>query len=736
MKYWNKICVFHLPLFSSLLLLQQSTVHASTEQQLQGRKHSTAHYFPNGTIYILGGIEYDPTGGTPTQFAPPILTLYLDKEDFSLYSTTANISTSGPISLPPITGHTSHLHVPSNSLFSVFGKPQNKDSPPLICSPPSTSAVQQEKISSSITNNNSTPTSRYQHTSVLINNNDLYVVGGRSIVDNTDQLISPQDMIWKFSYDKNTWTRLLPPATSATSSSMAGHNTIVYDNRWLISCCGQQEDLLISNSCTWFDTLSLNSTKITASNNSTKEWPSARRYASMISLPNKSNEYILFGGESEKEDIFDDIWKVHVDSALTMTWQKINYKNIENINYKRSGHASALIDDTNVVLYYGGQNGNHSLATDPIYLDLSKMEWINIKNSNYGMAITKNGAELTGAGNSGNNRLSDGAIAGIIVSILGVIALGIGLFVWRKRQQRQQHIHQQSRAARFSRSPSPMHSIALRQQRDEEKLQQEANNINGNGVQEVQGGDTRTGLAGSNFLSLPELALSRHSNNRISAISLGDEFRFSTEDYRRQSHQTTNTNNSIIIPKIELVNPTTVNSKKRESTGFKRLTLNLFSGSSQQQDEYGPSSRKKDRSSSLFQLRASRLLQPSTPNTPNTPDGRYPLSPKGNGLQSRMSLGAKSVSSVQWIGFNDSMDYKGSNWRDSSASSMHLAVVNAHKSSSHTSLYYTSDSAQSTPRSPRFPSHLRDSAAHYQLSDNEANSYNVEVRKGSAASEK
>jgi hypothetical protein len=761
MKYWKNLIFIRIALISSILL-QQSTVYASIDQQTQSRKHSTAHYFPNGTIYILGGIEFDLIDATQSQFVSSILTLRFDKKDFSLHSTAATTNDSLPILLPPTIGHTSHLHVPSSSLVSVFGmQQQNKESPPLIPSPSSTSAIQQNEIPTAI--ENSSPASRYKHASVLKNKNDLYVIGGRH-TDETHQLIDPQDMIWKYSFSDRTWSNLHP---ISTISSMAGHATVVY-GQWLISCFGEQEGGL-SNSCTWFDTITFNSTKITptASGSSIKEWPTARTYASMISLPNNSNEYVLFGGESGEETL-DDIWKLHVDSEFTMGWQQIDYKNLENINYKRSGHASTLIDDMNVVLYYGGQSDDRSLlTTDPIYLDLAKMEWIQSKsmNSSSGRIIRQDGVELGNSNISENNGLSGGAIAGIIVGIIGLIALGLGFFVWRKRHQRQQHIHQQSRAARFSRSPSPMHSIALQQHRNEEKIQQSNSNAS-SGFQVGGGRYSRTGLADSNFLNLPELALSRHSNNRISAISLGDEFRFSADDYRRHSHQSTESailggnSNSSTIPKIELTNsnrgernsnnssgksanyqlnplyeddnntsPTATNSKKRESTGFKRLTLNLFSGasSSQQQDHQG-TSKKKDRSSSLFQLRSSRLLQPGTPNTPGTPDGRFPLSPKGIGLQSRVSLGAKSVASVQWVGFNDNMDYNGNNWRDSSGSSMHLAVVNAQRASS----YYTSDSAQSTPRSPRFPSHLRDSTAHYQVNENEANSSKLELTKSSS----
>lgn len=698
MKYWKALMI-HIPFISSILL--QSTVHASIES----RKHSTVHYFPNGTIYVLGGIDTLNPNATETQFASSSsFTLHLDRKDFSLSSSPDVKKNLPPVTIPPTIGHTAHLHVPSNSIISVFGmQQQNKEAPPLIPSTPSVAKQQ-----------NNTPTGRYRHTSVLINT-DLYVIGGEHVPTKTEnkqqRFIESQDSIWNYSFTTKSWKKI---GTTVTPS-MAGHTSIVY-KQWLISCFGRNLEGEISDSCTWFDTITFNSTTITPTSSSIAEWPTARIYASMISLEN--NKHVLFGGEQSQDKILDDLWKLDVESAFKMTWQRVHYNtNQTDTNYyKRSGHASTLLSDENVILYYGGQSGPLSLATDPIFLDVSKMEWINTSNTDGDrMIIHRNSAEQNIT--QDNHQLGSGAIVGIIISAIGIVAICIALFIWKRRSHRQETIHQKSRAARFSQSPTPMYSM----QQLEEK--QKAN-VLFKGENRIAGTNL---LADRNFLSLPELALSRESSNsRISAISLGAEFRFSADEYRH-SHQSAGSTNIIgTIPKIELTNnkdtttqPLGVLSeesneyKKRESTGFKRLTLNLFSGS--QQDEI---IRKRDRSSSLFQLRASKLLQPSTP---STPDAKYSYSPKTSALQSRVSLGAKSVSSVQWVGFNDNMDYKGNNWRDSSTSSMHLAVTNAQRASS-----YYSDSTQSTPRSPMFPSSLRDSAVHYQLNELEAKSWNSE----------
>lgn len=713
MKFW-KIIFIHIPLFSSIFL--RSTVYASSE--LQGRKHSTTHYFPNGTVYILGGIEsVDNKDATHSRLASSTLTLRFNSKDFSLNSTDAALA---PLTtkketifpFPPTTGHTSHIHVPSNSIISCFGLQQNnKASPPLIPSPLSSSSNQP---------NITIPTGRHQHSSVLIGNK-LYVIGGKQA--SADKLVEPQDIFWEYSFSTLSWKK---PNHVLTFESMAGHTTIVR-NQWLISCFGYQERGLI-NGCTWFNTVSLKSTKTIPS--STREWPTARSYASMISLAN-NNEYILFGGETVNNTILDDMWKLNIDStSFHMKWTKINYKNVDNYNYRRSGHASTLLYDSNVVLYYGGQNGSHSLATDPIYLDVSKMEWIQTKdmNGDNRKTIYKNEVDSNNINQSNGEEkhgLSGGAIGGIIIVVIVICALGIGYFVWKRRNQRRQNIHQTSRAARFSQSPTPMKNI---KQNDCEKLQLDDNDYRFKGEEYKF---EKTKLEHANFLSLPELALSSPSynkQNRISAVSLGAEFRFSSDDYRRHSQLSTDSNKKGRAPRNssnssfsrhqldtlseeENKTPTTSDVKGKESTAFKRLTLNLFSGSQNNQ----ALGKKKDRSSSLFQLRSSRLLP--QPATPATPDGQYPISAKGN--MSRSSLGAKSVSSIQWVGFNDNMDFKGNNWRDSSTSSIHLAVKNTRASS-----YYTNDSAQSTPRSPMFPSHLRDPVPQHHYINETENSSN------------
>lgn len=720
--YWKFYFIYIIQL---LISLQQ--VYASIAEQ---RKHSTAHYFQNDTLYILGGIGL--TNATEQQS----LILHFDENDYSL-------SPLKYITYRPTIGHTSHQLIPSNSIISIFGLPlqayqQPKDSvPPLRYIPTSTKI--QNKTSSI------QPNGRQYHTSTIIENK-IYVIGGKS-TSNTRSLIPTKEMILIYSLSSHTWNQIPTNKTTQQQlpiTGMAGHVTIVYD-QWLISCFGQGG---LNQSCIWFDTETFKHT-IVAPSQTIEEWPAARTHASMISL--SPSKFLLFGGEANEVTMLDDVWQLAVHSNFSMTWKQIKTKT----SYKRSGHASVLITKKkNIVLYYGGQDGPNSFATEPLYFSLINMDWIQKRDRNV-VVPRQYGADLSNNAAAPNDqkKLNGGAIGGIIVGVISIVGLCIGVIVWRKRHARQQQYNKSnSRAARFSRSPSPQ----LQEKLEISYHRSSFNNNQSPSRDSAALSSVTQCTDGQKFLSLPELALYNNNNTKHNSyISLGRDFQFSTDDFfygsRNSSNLGYNKKNNSSVPTIELIKSDSTKteiqqtgqtisseeknqpgySKKNTSSysnsGFKRLTLNLFSSNTEPPSEQ--ERQKKNRSSSLFQLRSSSLLQPNTPSTPGTPgtsDGRYPL--RAN-LQSRVSVGAKSVASVQWVGFNEGMDHS---WRHSGASSLHLAVTNAQRASSH----YTSESAQSTPKSPAFPQHLRDSAIQYQRNDLENSAWksSPELHKNSSTS--
>ncbi|KAI8068110.1 uncharacterized protein B0P05DRAFT_551802 [Gilbertella persicaria] len=471
-----------------------------------------------------------------------------------------------------------HLHTSSKSILFVHGLSQNNQEA-LSLLQPIPSIAQTPNI---------------EHTFVR-NHTDLYILD-----DSAHQL-------WHYNFIHKSWKQT-PFFTDRT-----GYSTIVY-HQWLITCFGHQNNTVI-NSCVWFDT-ALNTTRVIHQQNA---WPPARQYASMTFMD--AHRYILFGGESQ-HTIMDDVWQLHIHTPFNMTWQKS--KDLSG-HYKRAGHIGINIDH-DLVLYDSGKQSLDSLA--PIYLNVTNLAWI--RKTNHLVRRQELGLN--------QQQVPTGIIIGIVVAIPCLVAIGIILFIWKRKTRQRKTLT--SRATRFSQPSSVM-------EKETPTLEQVAQY--------------------GHLLSLPELAQqNQFTKNRISTVSLGAEFCFSKTDDPPHLSSTVTTNP--FIPKIAV---------DESNPSLKKLTLNLFSSSTQTKER---------RRSSLFALRSSRFLQPDTPNTP-----RF----KPHNLNSRTSLSAKSVSSVQWVGFNDTMDYNSSRWRDSSASSLHLAVTNA-------------QNAQNTPKSPMFPRHLKD----------------------------
>ncbi|KAI9360921.1 hypothetical protein BD770DRAFT_317979, partial [Pilaira anomala] len=207
---------------------------------------------------------------------------------------------------------------------------------------------------------------------------------------------------------------------------MAGHISFVY-NQWIISCFGyyykQDISLLHDNSCIWFDTNTLNTTTIvsSSSSSSSSSWPSSRKYSNIVLID--KNQYILYGGENEKEEILSDVWKLYVNDTFKMRWERVNSA---SDRIKRSGHASTLLSQENIILYYGGQQEKQE-ETDPIYLNLSNMAWIQ-PNHHHLTRIARHDV----VDEEESNKLNGGIIAAIIIGILVIFGLFIAFLVWKK----------------------------------------------------------------------------------------------------------------------------------------------------------------------------------------------------------------------------------------------------------------------------------------------------------------
>ncbi|KAF7724909.1 hypothetical protein EC973_000568 [Apophysomyces ossiformis] len=632
------------------------------------RKHHTATRLPNGTVYILGGIH------TTDKFISTALTLRINS-DLSISSTAHQTET--------IAGHSAYWHTSSHSVRTLFGLHQ----PNIFTNTPGLNV----------------PSPRYHHTSIELDK-AIYIIGGRS------SLYSEYGDIWKFISD--TWYLL-----STLDHTLAGHSTIAY-HHWLISCFGATHGgNTLLRQCTWFDTRTLSYTTIAAK-------PPPRIHACMTLLPGRSSaRAILFGGQSHTTDL-GDLWEVHLtEHPAQMTWHLIGE------SQPRSGHADVLLNST-VLMYYGGS------IEDVVYLDLENRKWIS-PSSRPRLQIRQADAVSGGSieGKEGKQGLKGGEIAGIVIAVIGFLVLSISYFVWNRRRQRQRN--RPSPRSRFSLQPP-----ALSRGNNEARLSLGS-------ILMRQRSETEDSL----IVRMPEPA---KIQSRISQISFGSQFRICNveEEEPKAIVSTADGPKAAVVPDMP---PTILMDEyesdcngqdvkerqhslavdpikgRRESTTLKRLTLNIFAARQQQDEGTLPSSGTSASPSSLKLSKRNTIGSPilDSPATASPTNRRrsslfrllqLPMitatgPPKKLSRASQTgSIGGKSVASIQWVEFNDAMDYK----EQHGNASMHLTVTNPRRSmtiaSGRTSLCTEASSPASTPRSESFP-------RQYHLSESEALSW-------------
>ncbi|KAI9281159.1 hypothetical protein BY458DRAFT_487159 [Sporodiniella umbellata] len=358
---------------------------------LKGRKYCTGHYFPNGTIYILGGTESTDDNTTHHTFASALLLFYFNQSRLSLEPLAPSFNL---LSASPSIGHTSHT-LANGTLVSLFGLHPT--------TPPTSTSVG--------------PSPRYGHTSLLVPPH-LYLIGGLSAM--THQLTA--DAWWRYSIVDSVWTAL-PLATTRVK----GHVSFQF-RHWIVSCFGQRASGL-SNDCLKFDTFTSHTTQIQA----TRATPIARQYASLVQV---EDGYILHGGEDEEGRILGDVWRLKLGRSLkSLRWSRLEAA----ADQPRSGHVGIRLAE-NQILYYGGQSSSHTLANDPLYLNASSGKWQHQARL-YSLATPA----LTSTGPS------SGMIAGISLGVLGLLAV-VGLLFFLFVQWRQKKRKRQSRVVRFQSS--------------------------------------------------------------------------------------------------------------------------------------------------------------------------------------------------------------------------------------------------------------------------------------------
>ncbi|KAG0194087.1 hypothetical protein DFQ28_001579 [Apophysomyces sp. BC1034] len=439
----------------------------------------------------------------------------------------------------------------------------------------------------------------------------------------------------------------------------------------------------------------------------------------MTVLPgHNSSHVLLFGGRSNTTDL-GDFWRLDLSHApYQMSWQLIGH------TLPRAGHADILLNDT-LIMYYGG------IANEIVYFDVQNMKWISPspRQSLQARQITSPDGPIE---NEQQKRgLNGGQIGGIVVGVLALLALTTSFLVWnhRRRVQPNRHCSQ----SRFSLQPP-----AFPRGNNEPRLSIGS-------ILMRQRSETEDSL----IVRMPEPA---KIQSRLSVVSFGSQFRVGhREEELKSSSQKTSV--SDVQQQVRMDEPDTRNKEqsveeqqlpapedlpkdppkeRRESTTLKRLTLNIFAA--RQQDESTAGSSGTSASPSSAKLSKRNTISTPTQETPSTSSPtnkrrsslfrllQLPMitangsSKKLTRMSGTGSIGGKSVASIQWVEFNDAMDYKEQSWNYPT----HLTVTNPRRSmtiaSGRTSICTDGSSPASTPRSPSFP-------RQYHISESEALSW-------------
>ncbi|ORY92087.1 hypothetical protein BCR43DRAFT_497765 [Syncephalastrum racemosum] len=505
---------------------------------------------------------------------------------------------------------------------------------------------------------------------------------------------SAPSIIWRLAWTADSWTRV-----GRAHVPLIGHSAVLHDG-WLLSCFGSNTGPGCS---TCFNTRTLQA--VPCHNHGSRLPPN--RIDAAITPATDEGQAIIHGGYQEETDTYlSDAWQLDMTQAPLLYWNLIEPLSVQHIS-ARAGHRATWGPSTaqvSVVIQGGLTAGQLPARPSTQRLMLTPASDASSRIRLQRRAPPSDEQQTKSAG------LGGGAVGGIVVGVLAFVGIAIGLFVWMRRYhyKRQLHFHHKSRAARFSLS-SPMPSRPTSSVKN----------------------DSRSSLFLANQQqrlrsSLPEVRCAR-----LSTLSLGSEFRISHDGQRpsslrnsiggdelappmassgglsasyasvtmpqspydtrihgksqRQSRLSIvahNSNDPPLRPTSRQEETATVKEEEGDETKasspiLKRLTLN-FSSAWRPSGEPSPSpvlkrytvagdpamqgQQQQRRRSSFFGL---RLPQPAS----STAATKSTL-----GESSRQSM--RSVASVQWVGFNDTMDYKEQQWNPS----VQLAVTNARRS--------------------------------------------------------
>lgn len=288
------------------------------------------------------------------------------------------------------------------------------------------------------------PPLRYGHSSFSLNGSN-FVLGG--ISDGQDVLSD----LWQL--QNMTWSQI-----DTSSTCLAGHASIVYNN-WIVSCFGINSNWDLQQKC-WVLDLSSNSSQLLSVES--QHQPEPRAWAS-LTLPTNSTLAILYGGQDDSGDFLNDLWTLDIsDLPNSIYWHHVPADNTTH-PVARAGHVAleivpppiAPLHNTtcSVLLVHGGEVPNTAYNDSTVqYLDIATLTWISPSMVSQRF---NNGSIMLADSNTANaslsfdqeyvkptQSLSGGAIGGIVVGVLCIVAAAVGfLILYCRRRSNVRHVN-------------------------------------------------------------------------------------------------------------------------------------------------------------------------------------------------------------------------------------------------------------------------------------------------------